>query len=325
VSTVEHSGEMTSWGGPTALGEFDLEAYLRLERDRVDAALLRAVELWAGLLPENVAGTAAYGAAGEGKRLRPILCVTAYRACGGNMPQGDAIYDLGAALEVIHAYSLMHDDLPCMDDAELRRARPTAHRIHGEADTIIAGAVMIPLATLQAVEAARALGLEDAEAGEVAAELCRAAGAGGMVGGQVLDLLAEADPADADMLDDIHRLKTGALLTGALRMGARAARAPSDLLAALDGYGRAVGLAFQIADDLLDATATAEALGKNPSDAALHKSTYVSLYGAAEAERRARAEVDHALDALGTTHVAGGAEATAALRALARYAVDRDR
>jgi geranylgeranyl pyrophosphate synthase len=231
----------------------------------------------------------------------------------------EAIYDLGASLELVHAYSLMHDDLPCMDDAPLRRGHPTTHRVHGEAAAVAAGAALIPLAALQALVAGRVLGLGAAASG-LAAELCRAAGAGGMVGGQALDLLAEGERLSATELDRLHRLKTGALLTAALRMGALAGGASETLLAALDSYGRAVGLAFQIADDVLDATATAEALGKHPSDHALGKSTYVSLYGLEEAQRRALAEVVRAHGAL----LEGGVDAPA-LHALADFVVNRPR
>jgi geranylgeranyl pyrophosphate synthase len=300
---------------------FDLEAFLARERRRVDAALARAVDRSAALLPAEVARALAHGVGGGGKRLRPVLCATAYRACGG--AGGDAIYDLAAALELIHAYSLMHDDLPCMDDAELRRGIPAAHRVFGVRTTVVAGAAMIPLAALQALEACHALGLAPGEAREVVLELCRAAGGGGMVGGQTLDLIAEGSTLDAEELDRLHTLKTGALLTAALRMGGRAAGASAAVLGALDAYGRAVGLAFQIADDVLDATASAETLGKKPSDTALGKSTYVSLHGVAEARRRADRLVAHAREVLEGAALPAADVDSAPLHALAEYAVSR--
>jgi geranylgeranyl pyrophosphate synthase len=217
----------------------------------------------------------------------------------------------------------MHDDLPCMDDAELRRGMPATHRVFGTDTAVFAGAAMIPLAALQALEACRALGIGDRAAAAVASELCRAAGGGGMVGGQVLDLMAEGTRLDERALDELHGLKTGALLTAALRMGGRAAGAPVEVLDSLDAYGRAVGLAFQITDDVLDATATVEALGKRPSDTALGKSTYVSLHGVDEARRRAAdlvARAGRALDAAGLPGTHPGA---APLHALAEYAVNR--
>jgi geranylgeranyl pyrophosphate synthase len=307
---------------------FDLGSYLELERGHVDAALDRALERWSLLVPERVAGAVAHGLRGGGKRLRPVLCVAAYRACGGfSSPAAAtlAVYDLAASLELIHAYSLMHDDLPCMDDAELRRGLPATHRVHGERATVIAGAAMIPLAALQAWYACRGLTLAETRSLAVVRELLQAAGAGGMVGGQVLDLLAEARTLRGPELDALHGRKTGALLEGALRMGGLAAGASAGVLSALHVFGQAVGLAFQITDDLLDATATAEALGKNPSDAALRKSTYVSVHGVDEARRRALAEVTRARQALAGVGLGSERVEAAPLHALAGFAASRGR
>jgi geranylgeranyl diphosphate synthase type II len=322
MTSGPRAGSETVDGYPQVVeGGFDLDAFLAEERRRVDAALARSLSRWQQVLPKDVARAVAHGVEGGGKRLRPALCVTAYRACGGT--GGEPAYDLAAALELIHAYSLMHDDLPCMDDAELRRGVPATHRVFGERATIVAGAAMIPFAALQALEACRALSLPDRSARDVVAELCKAAGGGGMVGGQVLDLLAEGRTLDGRELDELHALKTGALLTAALRMGGRAAGASEAVLAALDAYGRAVGLAFQITDDVLDATATAEALGKRPSDTTLGKSTYVSLHGVAEARRRADRLVAHALGVLDGAGLPSHAGAAAPLHALAVFAVSR--
>jgi geranylgeranyl pyrophosphate synthase len=253
-----------------------------------------------------------------GKRLRPILCVAAHEACARSLEP--AAYDLAASLELIHAYSLMHDDLPCMDDAKLRRGRATTHRIHGEDVTMRAGAAMIPAAAIQALRACAALGCDREAARGVAGELMRAAGAGGMVGGQWLDLLGEDVTLSREELDGLHRRKTGALLACSLVMGARAAGAPERVREALRAYGRSIGLAFQIADDILDATQSADTLGKNPSDAALGKSTYVALYGLDEARALARREVAGALGAL-----EGSGLDAPALAALARYVVEREK
>ena len=301
------------------MGEaFRLSAYLETEARQVEAALSRALDRWCGLLPTGVAAAVRHGVSGGGKRLRPILCVTAYYAAKGD--RDGEVYDLAASLEFVHAYSLMHDDLPCMDDALLRRGRPSTHRVHGETATVAAGAVLIPLAALQALFAGRALGMDPDAAAVVAAELCRAAGAGGMVGGQALDLLAEGQVLSAPELDHLHGLKTGALLTAALRMGGMAAGAPTRLLAALDAYGRAIGLAFQITDDVLDATSTAAELGKHPSDHSLGKSTYVSIHGLREARARASDEVARARLALANA----GLESSP-LHALADFVVNRAR
>jgi len=266
-------------------------------------------------VPGEFAPALRHGVLSGGKRLRPVLCVAAYRAAGG---VDEKIYPLAVSLELIHAYSLMHDDLPCMDDAELRRGEPTTQKVHGEGATMVAGALLIPLAARQAWEGALGMGLGETTARALVVELSRAAGGGGMVGGQLLDLLGEENDLSAPELDDLHRRKTGALLRAALRMGGIAAHAGDEALAALDAYGEAIGLAFQIADDLLDATSTAQALGKNPSDAELGKSTYVTLFGLDEASRRAHDLVDKAVAAL----QAGGLEAPE-LEALALYIVER--
>jgi geranylgeranyl pyrophosphate synthase len=296
----------------------ELAAYLEAQQGPVEAALERAVEALLGDVSDAVRRAARHGVTTGGKRLRPILCVAAYEACGGHV--GDAAYDLGASLELIHAYSLMHDDLPCMDDADLRRGRPTTHREHGEDVTMVAGAALIPAAALQALRACEALGCPPARAAAVTLALMEAAGGGGMVGGQWVDLLGEGQALGPDELDGLHRRKTGALLQASLAMGALAAGASHEAESALRAYGAAIGLAFQIADDILDATQSAETLGKNPSDAALEKSTYVALYGLPEARRRAEAEVQRALEALDSA----GLDAPM-LAALARYVVDREK
>jgi geranylgeranyl pyrophosphate synthase len=295
----------------------ELTALLEAERARVEAALERALAALAGEIPSDLHAAVRHGALGGGKRLRAILCVRAYEACGGTVRSG--VYDLAAALELIHAYSLMHDDLPCMDDADLRRGRPTTHRVHGEDATMRAGAALIPAAALQSLRSCHELGCKPERARAVTAALLEAAGAGGMVGGQWADLLGEGRSLAAPDLDDLHRRKTGALLAASLAMGALAAGAATSVVDALGEYGRAVGLAFQIADDVLDATQEAETLGKNPSDAALGKSTYVSLHGLEAARALARAEVDRAVAALSRA----GLEAPA-LVALAAYVIERE-
>ena len=296
---------------------FDLGAYLQTEAPRIEKALHDAVAEASDLLPVELERAVAHGVLSEGKRLRPVLCVAAYYACGGRSPK---IPELAVSLELIHAYSLMHDDLPCMDDADLRRGRPTTHRMHGDEATARAGAALIPLAALRAWRGALAVGCSEVTSRTIVEELCRAAGAGGMVGGQALDLRAEGSVLDGAELDRLHRLKTGALLTASLRIGALAAGASRTVLEALDSYGRAVGLAFQIADDVLDATATAADLGKNPSDADRDKTTYVGVHGLGEAAGRAREEVARARAALHHADVDDPA-----LHALAQYVVEPPR
>ena len=303
----------------TAAGSSDrLTERLATERERVEEALERAIDAVSATLPADVVAAVRHGVLSGGKRIRPILCVSAYEACAGS--PGPRVYDLAAALELIHAYSLMHDDLPCMDDADLRRGRPTTHREHGEDVTMRAGAALIPAAALHALAACETLGCPPARARAVAAALLEAAGAGGMVGGQWADLLGEARALGADELEALHGRKTGALLAASLVMGALAAGAPDRVVNALGAYGRAIGLAFQIADDILDATQQAETLGKNPSDVTLGKSTYVALYGLEGARVRARAESERAVEALRAV----GLEAPT-LVGLADYVVARER
>ena len=169
-----------------------------------------------------------------------MLLLEAYRACGGT---GDAS-ELAASVEVVHAYSLVHDDLPCMDNDDVRRGRPTVHRVYGVAVATTAGLAMVPLAARSACHAARQLGLNEQEVGEVVGDLMSASGGGGMIGGQLLDLHAEGAPLTLEALEQIHRLKTGALIRSAVTLGARAARTGVAKREALSRYGAAIGLAF---------------------------------------------------------------------------------
>jgi farnesyl diphosphate synthase/geranylgeranyl diphosphate synthase type II len=285
------------------------------ERAAVAAALDALAARGASVLDARVAEAVRYALLGAGKRLRAILLMATYRATGGC---GDASA-LAAAVEVVHAYSLVHDDLPCMDDDDVRRGRPTVHRKHGVIAATAAGVAMVPLAAQAAVEAARALGLGEAAQGEIVRVLMRASGAGGMIGGQLLDLEAEGKALDAGQLERVHRLKTGALIRASVCIGGLAAGAPAPIMAALGAYGDAVGLAFQIADDVLDVTATTVQLGKTAGkDAAHGKSTYPAVLGLDEARARAGALADDACAAL---HAAG--IHSAELEYLARFAVAR--
>ncbi len=308
----------------TGAGSFCLDTYLTGERERVERALLRAIERYDSLLSPCFAPPLRASVLSGGKRLRPILCVAAFRACrrervGPGTPP-PAIYEAAASLEMVHAYSLMHDDLPCMDDAPLRRGAPTAHTVHGEVATMRAGMALILLAALQGWEAAGRLGLKSDERRRLVSTLAAAAGAAGMVGGQATDLLAEGRKLAKGELDNLHEMKTGALLRASVCIGAIAARARASVVAALDAYGRAVGLAFQIADDILDATADPARLGKEPSDEALEKSTYVRSLGVEAARAEARRVAGEGLGAL-----RGAGIDSVELDALARYAVRRDR
>ncbi len=271
-----------------------LETYLAGRRERIDAALER-------LLPadEGPAATVAramrYAVFGGGKRLRPVLAVAAYEACGG---EGEWIDDPAAALEMIHTYSLVHDDLPAMDDAALRRGRTTVHREFGEAEAVLAGDGLLTLAF--EVLGRYPEGEEHAgRRGEAVVAVARASGAAGMVGGQMADIEGERQPVDRDGLEWIHRHKTGTLLASSAELGAIVAGAPQSTRDGMRRFASALGLAFQIADDLLDATSTSEALGKAAgADAAAGKSTYPSLYGIERSREMADAQIDLALGAL---------------------------
>ena len=273
--------------------------------------------------PARIADAVAYSLLDGGKRLRPALVLEVASALGGGSDDGTptpSALAAACAVELIHTFSLVHDDLPAMDDDALRRGRPTNHVAFGEATAVLAGDAMVALA-FGALAA-------DADADLVPAlvlELATATGPAGMIGGQQLDIDAErsADPSTttADDLRRIHRLKTGALLRGACRLGAVAARAGEASLAAATAYADHLGLAFQIVDDLLDVTATPEAMGKaTRKDAARGKATYPGLLGVGEARRQATAELAAALDAL--SPLGGSADG---LRALARFVVERQR
>ena len=257
-----------------------------------------------------------YAALGGGKRVRPLLCHAA-GALSGAAP--GALDAAACALELIHVYSLVHDDMPCMDDDVLRRGKPTVHVQFGEATALLAG------------DALQALAFElltpegDAVPPAMQADLCRllacAAGAHGMAGGQAIDLASVGKPLAEPELRAMHRLKTGALLQGSVRMGAACASdVPTAARKALDNYGAAIGLAFQVVDDILDVTADSAALGKTAGkDAAADKPTYVSLLGLAASQALAdelRAQAHGALDASGLRDVSR-------LRALADLVVNR--
>ncbi len=269
-------------------------ARLAAERAAVNEALARVrdeLDVGGGVVERAIR----YALEGGGKRMRGVLLLTAYRAAGG---AGDAT-GLAAALEIVHAYSLVHDDLPCMDDDDVRRGRPTVHRVAGVPAATAAGVAMVPLAVLTAHRAARHLRLPLPVVRDIVQELMQAAGAGGMIGGQLLDLEGEGLALTVRQLERIHRAKTGALIAAAVRLGGMAACAPESDIAALGRFGAAIGLAFQIADDVLDVTATTDELGKTAGrDEALRKSTYPAHLGITGAIDRAQSLIDEGCAAL---------------------------
>jgi geranylgeranyl diphosphate synthase, type II len=246
-------------------------------------------------LPATIGEAIQYGLKSPGKRLRPLLLLFAYRAGGGS---GDATM-LACAPELIHAYSLMHDDLPCMDDDDMRRGRPTVHKVYGSRTAILAGVAMIPLAARVVRDSARAMRLGDHDTAKVLDTLLEASGAGGMIGGQLRDLSGEGLALSLDEREAIHSAKTGAIIVASVRMGALAAGSDAAGIAALDRYGRDIGLAFQIMDDVLDVTSTTTAMGKTTGrDALLGKSTYPALLGVDGARRRAQSLIEDGLQSL---------------------------
>lgn len=285
------------------------------ERVAVQRALDGFCARWLGEVAPLTAEAIRYALLGEGKRLRAILLLEAYKACGGT---GSAL-DLAASVEVVHAYSLVHDDLPCMDDDDVRRGRPTVHRVYGVPVATAAGLAMVPLAARSAWHAAKAMGLSDSVAGDIVRDLMDASGAGGMIGGQLLDLEGEGVHLTLDALERVHRLKTGALIMASVTLGARAAGAPESRRQALARYGASIGLAFQIADDVLDITSTTDQLGKTAArDLDLNKSTYPALLGVEGAIERAVALVEDGCAALQEEGLL-----TPTLEQVARYIVER--
>jgi geranylgeranyl pyrophosphate synthase len=265
------------------------------DRQRIEHRLEEISDRFLVDVPGDVAAAVRYGLQSPGKRLRPLLVMYGYRAVGG---RGDASL-LACAPEVIHAYSLMHDDLPCMDDDDMRRGRPTVHKVYGSRTAILAGVAMIPLAVRVLRDAAFGLGLSATVIPCLAETLLSGAGDAGMIGGQLRDLEGEGSGLTLDAMQQVHLAKTGALIVASVRIGAIAGGATTSQLAAIEQYGRDIGLAFQIMDDVLDVTSTTSALGKTSGrDAVLRKSTYPALLGVDGARQRARDLIADGLDRL---------------------------
>jgi geranylgeranyl diphosphate synthase type II len=307
-----------------------LDAYLCDKRALVDRALDAALPPREGC-PDSLRQAMRYSLLAPGKRLRPLLVILACEACGGS--DRDAL-PAACAVEMVHTYSLIHDDLPAMDDDDLRRGRPTCHKQFGEALAILAGDALLTLAFEVLAEGYSAL----AAAG-CTRELARGAGACGMVGGQVVDLASEGrltattegERSGLEQLEALHGRKTGALFRSALRMGLWAtlgtfSKVPPDLaesstMRILDDYGRRFGLAFQITDDLLDVEGSADQTGKRVrKDAGRGKLTYPGLLGVADSRRRAERLCREACEVLAPLGPAANR-----LAQLARYVVERDR
>ena len=284
----------------------------RLEFDQALESFL-SEEL--GHLEPGVSEAVRYAVLSPGKRIRPLLLVASYRALGGENP---AIADLALSVELVHAYSLVHDDLPCMDDDVLRRGRPTVHVKFGVPGAVLTGAALMPLAVRAIVRSGPRLGLQPTVVDRLVETLTAASGASGMVGGQLLDLRAEGQRVTGDELEEIHSGKTGRLMAACAVMGGIAAGASGARLDALRRFGLGLGLAFQAVDDILDLRGTAGELGKESGrDRALGKATYPALFGVEGTERISRAFAEAAMAELAFFDRPDG------LRVIASYVIER--
>jgi geranylgeranyl diphosphate synthase type II len=294
----------------------EIERYLSERAALVDRALADAVAETTAPA-RRLLEAMRYSLLAGGKRLRPVLALAACEAVGGLL---EAALGFACAMEMVHTYSLIHDDLPCMDDDDLRRGRPTNHRIYGDAIATLAGdALLTDAFWMLAKSTAASVRVPPAALLATVAELAEAAGSAGMVAGQAIDLLGEGRTMTVEELEYLHCRKTGALFVAAVRGGARLGGAGEDQLEALEAYARALGLAFQVIDDILDVEASTEQMGKRTGKDAVHgKNTYPALIGldkswqlARDLECRARGALD------------GFDYRAEPLRALARFAVER--
>src|SRR3954468_19293520 len=274
----------------------ELKRYLVARQKEVDRALDRFLP-GESVAPATIHKAMRYSLFAGGKRLRPILCLAAAEACGG---KSQAALPHACAVECIHTYSLIHDDLPSMDNDDLRRGRPTCHKIFGDAIAILAGDALL---TVAFEIACRAKPVSRYNLRDVLREIAVAAGSRKLIAGQVADLEAEGRRIKPTQLRSIHENKTAALLTTSVRLGAMAANAPAKQLAAITAFGRALGLAFQVIDDILDVTQTSEKLGKSAGkDLVAQKATYPAVLGLEKSRAEARrltAQAHRALESLG--------------------------
>jgi geranylgeranyl diphosphate synthase, type II len=290
-----------------------LEEILKQGQTLTDAALDRLIPLETQP-PVSIHKAMRHSVFAGGKRLRPVLCMEAGRMIAGSLPS--KIEQLGAALEMLHTYSLIHDDLPALDNDDLRRGRPTCHKVFGEALAILAGDAL----QTQAYEVLARLNCLPEARVRIIEEIARGTGTiEGMIGGQVVDLEAEHMPPNAEMLEYIHRAKTSALITASLVSGGLYAGAKENDVASLRAFGRSVGLAFQIVDDVLDVTQTSEQLGKTAGkDTAAQKATYPALFGIDASLQKAQQLVSAAFAELQSFE-----DRAETLRELARYLIER--
>ncbi|HEV3410076.1 MAG TPA: farnesyl diphosphate synthase [Chthoniobacterales bacterium] len=291
----------------------ELKRYLAARQKEIERALQRYLPN-ESTKPATIHKAMRYSLFAGGKRLRPILCLAAAEACSGATAPA---LPLACAVECIHTYSLVHDDLPCMDNDDLRRGRPTSHKVFGEGIAVLAGDALLTIAfeIATAAEATPRYSLRD-----MLRDLAIAAGSRNLIAGQVADLEAEGQPVDRAGLRYIHENNTAAMLAVAVRLGAMSANANQQQLAAMTNFGHSLGLAFQVIDDILDVTQTSETLGKSAGkDLAAQKATYPAIIGLDQSRAEARRLTRKAHEALAIF----GADADR-LREIANYLLERE-
>lgn len=294
--------------------ELFLEAYLEDRRKIVEEALSRYLPA-ENNRPEEIYKAMRYSVFAGGKRIRPILCLAAAEACGGDMAPAMPV---ACSLELIHTYSLIHDDLPSMDNDDFRRGKPTSHKVFGENIAILAGDALLTEAFVL-LSRSEKIRISAEKRLMVIQEIAQAAGVAGMVGGQTLDILSEKTRPAEEVLYEIHRRKTGALLKAAVRSGAIMSNARENKVQALTEYGLHIGMAFQISDDILNVEGDSELMGKGTgSDSERGKVTYPSVIGIAAAKKRLQEHIDAA-----TSSIAHFDKRALPLQLISRYIMER--
>lgn len=301
----------------------DIKRYLKEKKEIVDSALesyfpSRSGSAAEGVFPTSLHKAIRYSLFAGGKRVRPILSMAAFEAVGG---KGEGILPFACALEMIHTYSLIHDDLPALDNDDYRRGQPTCHRMFGEAIGILAGDALLTEAFRLMTDRSKG-GLSSGEMPvvDIVHEVAHAAGMHGMVGGQVLDIESEGKEVDLPIVEYIHTHKTGALILVSVRIGALAGGGDESKMKSLTRYGEGIGLAFQIADDILNVEGNAVLLGKKTgSDLSKGKATYPSIFGVEESKKRARELIELSVESIRTF----GPEAQP-LREIAWFIISRE-
>jgi geranylgeranyl diphosphate synthase type II len=274
----------------------DIGGYLKGKKRVIDAALEKIIPKETDF-PQSLYKAMRYALFPGGKRIRPILAIAAYEAVGGG---GNGILPFACALELIHTYSLIHDDLPALDNDDYRRGRPTTHKVFGEAMAILAGDALLTEAFRLMSKEGLGGGVDPRDAIEAIKEISKAAGSAGMIAGQVVDIESEGTKVELPILEFIHTHKTGSLILVCVRAGGRLGRARDVEMDALTRYGKAIGLAFQITDDILDVEGSRALMGRAPGvDIARNKITYPALLGLKESKRRYKELIGKGIEALG--------------------------